>query len=416
MTTTTHSNTTNQTLWVAIDVAKYKHDVLIEYPNGTQKSLIVRNVMSEFNELSERLNAAKLPVTIGLESTGYYHRGLAYFLRKQGFSVKLISSIATARTRDAQYNSRDKNDKRDAQVILYLLKAGVTQYYFDPISEGVNDIQELSNTYYRTTFRKTQLQHSILNHYLPLYFPEAEKYFCSTRARWFAEFFYHFPCPRSITCEEQDTFIEKAWKLVGRKVGKENWLKDVYHTAQQSVGLPIEKDSKTIDMFRLILTEFSSVCRQRAEIESLADNYLASNEDYVRLKTVPGIGPIIALTILAEAGNLRRFKHFRQFLKYCGLDLATKKSGTFSGTTTLSKRGNARLRQMFWMAATIAIRMRENTFRKKYENYIKEDPKNADLKRKAYVAVAAKMAKVVHSMIRHQTDYFCSHQSSAVTQ
>jgi hypothetical protein len=39
------------------------------------------------------------------------------------------------------------------------------------------------------------------------------------------------------------------------------------------------------------------MCRQRAEIESLADNYLSQNGDYIRLKTVPGIGPIIALTI-----------------------------------------------------------------------------------------------------------------------
>lgn len=416
MTTATNSNTTNQKLWVAIDMAKYKHEILIEYPNGTQKRLIIMNVLSDFNRLTERLKDSQLPVHIGFEATGYYHRGLAHFLIKQGFNLHLISSIATARTRDAQYNSRDKNDQRDAHVILYLLKSGTTQYYYDPILQGTNDTQELSNTYERITFRKTQLQHSILNHYLPLYFPEAEKYFCSTRAKWFAEFFYVFPCPAAITCHEEEVFIEKAWALVGRKVDKHNWLKDVYFTAKTSVGLPITQDSKSMDMFRLILNEFAQMCRQRAEIENLADQYLSQNDDYIRLKTVPGIGPIIALTILAEAGNLRRFKHVKQFLKYCGFDLAAKKSGTFSGATTLSKRGNARLRQMFWMAATIAIRMRENTFRKKYENYIQGDPKNADLKRKAYVAVAAKMAKVVYSMIHHQTDYFCSHQGSAVTQ
>lgn len=170
-----------------------------------------------------------------------------------------------------------------------------------------------------------------------------------------------------------------------------------------------------MDMFRLILSDFAGICRQRAEIENLANEYLSHNEDYTRLKTVPGIRSIIALTILAEAGNLRRFKHVKQFLKYCGFDLATKKSGTYSGKITLSKRGNARLRQMFWMAATTAIRMRENTFRKKYENYIKEGPKNADLKRKAYVAVAAKMSKVVYSIIHHQTDYFCTHVESVIT-
>lgn len=148
--------TTNQEKsWVAIDIAKYKHDVLIDYPNGTQKRLIIINTLSEFNRLAEKLKDTKLSVQIGFEATGYYHRGLAYFLFKQGFNVQLVSSIATVRTRDAHYNSRDKNDARDTYVILYLLKSGVTQYYYDPLIHATNNAQELSNTHERITFRKT---------------------------------------------------------------------------------------------------------------------------------------------------------------------------------------------------------------------------------------------------------------------
>ncbi len=51
---------------------------------------------------------------------------------------------------------------------------------------------------------------------------------------------------------------------------------------------------------------------------------LGDNDDFRRLKQIPGIGPILALTILAETGDLRRFHHHRQFLKFCGLDLATQ--------------------------------------------------------------------------------------------
>jgi transposase len=40
--------------------------------------------------------------------------------------------------------------------------------------------------------------------------------------------------------------------------------------------------------------------------------------------TVPGVGPLTALTILAEAGDLRRFAHYRQFLKFCGMSLSTQ--------------------------------------------------------------------------------------------
>jgi len=102
--------------------------------------------------------------------------------------------------------------------------------------------------------------------------------------------------------------------------------------------------------------------------------------------------------ILAEAGDLRRFSHYRKFLKYCGLDLCTERSGQFRGTTRLSKRGNARLRYAFWMAGAVAVRAKQNTFCKKFEDYVRRDPRNPDLRRKAYTAVAAKMARVAYEV------------------
>jgi len=118
---------------------------------------------------------------------------------------------------------------------------------------------------------------------------------------------------------------------------------------------------------------------------------------------VPGIGPILALLILAEAGDLRRFAHVRQFLKYCGFDLCTEQSGQFRGTTHLSKRGNARLRYACWMAGAVAVRMQQNSFRRKFEDYMRSDPLNRDRRRKAYTAVAAKMARVVTRWSRPAT-------------
>jgi transposase len=132
---------------------------------------------------------------------------------------------------------------------------------------------------------------------------------------------------------------------------------------------------------------------------------LADHADYRLLCTVPGIGPIHALTILAEAGDLRRFGHHRQFLKFCGLDLATCKSGTFRGRTKLSKYGNARLRRALWMAAQVAARQRDNSFRDKLGLYTERDRHDADLRRKAVTALTAKMARVVHSVIKGGTEY-----------
>jgi transposase len=145
--------------------------------------------------------------------------------------------------------------------------------------------------------------------------------------------------------------------------------------------------------------------RLREHIAEQAAILLGDNPDSRRLMTVPGIGPANALTILAEAGDLRRFRHHRQFLNFCGLNLSTLQSGKSRGQSHISKYGNARLRTALWMAAQTAIRMRENSFRRKFDNYVRGNPLDADLRRKAYTAIAAKLARVIFGLIKSGADY-----------
>jgi transposase len=395
---------------VAIDVAKISNEVLVKLPDGTGKKLSVVNNLQDYRNLVAYLHSVGYPCLIGFEATGDYHRPLAHYLEKEGFNLRLISSLAIAKTRESLYNTWDKNDPKDCRAILHMLQTDVTQTYCNPIVS--NDIKEICGTYYQISLRKVRLYHTIVNHFLPLYFPEVEKYLHNSRSEWFFNFLFKFPCPASVQKYNKKEFSKDGWDLLGRKDNKKAWLTDFYETATQSIGLPVDNDSEAIHMFRMVIKEYIELCRMRMEIEKLASKYLKNNPDCQRLQTISGIGPVYALTILAEAGDLRRFSHYKKFLKYCGLDLCTQRSGKYRGVSRISKRDNSRLRCVFWMAATVAIRMRENTFRKKSENYIKSDPKNKDLKRKAYTAVAAKVARVAYSLIKSESDYRCFHESA----
>src|SRR3954463_8625625 len=75
------------------------------------------------------------------------------------------------------------------------------------------------------------------------------------------------------------------------------------------------------------------------------------------------------------------------------------------GQTKLSKYGNARLRRALWLAGQMAIRQKENSFRDKFERTIARDRHNADLRRKALTAITAKMARVVHAIVKSGADY-----------
>lgn len=188
-------------------------------------------------------------------------------------------------------------------------------------------------------------------------------------------------------------------------MNKRAWLAEVYELAGRSAALPVTPDSPAVATFRLRLQSFLDLTAQRAQLEQWADDLLGDQPDYRLLQTIPGVGPVFALTILAEAGDLRRFAHHRQFLKFCGLDLAKHHSGTMRGPEQLSKRGNARLRCAFWFAGRVAVRLRESSIRDKYERYTAPDPRSPDRRRKAYTAIAAKMARITYAVIKTGRPY-----------
>jgi transposase len=399
-----HSHSTAATNLVAIDIAKEWNIALIQDSSGRRQSFKFANRFADHNQFVQYLHSLSGRVCIGLEPTGDYHRAIAYRLLTEGFDVVSISSLALARFREARFGTWDKNDPKDAQVMLAMMAQGLVQVYWDPLFSGSHDWQELSNTYFQITLARTRLQHSLLLHHLPLYFPEFTRYY-STRSAWFIRFLLRFPTPAAVRELDREAFIAEAWDLVGRKVSKRAKLEEIYTLASESIGLPVAVDSVAIEAFRLQLARYLELNQQRDQLDCRAQELLAGNVDFQRLKTLPGVGAITALTILAEAGDLRRFHHHRQFLKYCGLDLAKSQSGQSKGHEVLSKRGNKRLRLAFWMAGLVAVHQRENAFRDKYERYLSSTPFDADRKRKA--AVAAKMARVAYAVVKHGSDYQC---------
>jgi transposase len=401
---------TSQTWLVAIDIGKSFHAVLVEAADGRRQHFRMANSVEDYDRLVAFLRALLGTVRIALEPTGDFQRTLAHRLLREGFPVVSVSSVAGARYREAMFNSWDKNDPKDATVILHLLKQGIVQHYHDPLLAGDHDLQELAKTYHQIVLARKRLADSLLNHYLPLYFPEMGRYWESTRVEWFVDYLEKFPTPAAVCALPKEEFVKAAWSVIGRKVNKRAKLEELYELAHHSIALPVSIDSVAIETFRLQLGQLRRLAELRQALEVRAHALLKDRADFQHLCSLPGVAAVLAMVILAEGGDLRRFPHHRQFLKYCGLDLAKCQSGQFRGRETLSKRGNARLRMAFWMAAQRAVRMNENSFRDKYERYTKQDPGNPDVRRKALTAVAAKMARVAYAVVKRNQPYRGYHE------
>ena len=97
-----------------------------------------------------------------------------------------------------------------------------------------------------------------------------------------------------------------------------------------------------------------------SEIE-LAERQLAeqalAREDVRRLMTIPGVGAITALALVAVIGDIARFPSPRQLVGYLGLDLRVRQSGEKKARHGhISREGQAHARGLLVEAAHTAIR------------------------------------------------------------
>ena len=72
--------------------------------------------------------------------------------------------------------------------------------------------------------------------------------------------------------------------------------------------------------------------------------------------TVPGVGPIIAMCLIAEIGDISRFKSYRHLSSYVGFIPNSHQSGDRIPKGRLTYRSNKYLRSMLVEAAWVAMR------------------------------------------------------------
>jgi transposase len=118
------------------------------------------------------------------------------------------------------------------------------------------------------------------------------------------------------------------------------------------------------------------------------------------LMTIPGIGPIVAMTILAELEDISRFPSYRNLASYCGLVPSLDASGGKEKTGRITKQGSPHLRTALVEAAHTIPRMRKS----KLNLYFRRRIVRAGY-RKAIVATAHKILQIVYYVLKNQTPY-----------
>ena len=155
--------------------------------------------------------------------------------------------------------------------------------------------------------------------------------------------------------------------------------------------------------FQGLYKELITFDEKIAEIDTQTQALLNTNDDYLRLQTIPGIGPIISGHLIAGIEDAKQFKNGRNMAAWVGLTPKQYSSGEKSRMGGISKRGNQTLRKLFIHGARTVIRWCEN----------KTDPLSLWLKNllrtkhtnKVVTALANKMVRMAWAILRYKTDY-----------
>lgn len=148
------------------------------------------------------------------------------------------------------------------------------------------------------------------------------------------------------------------------------------------------------------LAVLENLTSQITEVEQTIDQTVETTLAARLLETIPGVGPYLALLILAEIGEIARFPSPKQLVSYSGLCPATYASGTTVRHGHLTKQGSPWLRWALIEAAIHVWRAPHSRLARLAQRLTQR----RDVKI-ARVAVARELCTAIYHMLRKQEPY-----------
>jgi len=141
------------------------------------------------------------------------------------------------------------------------------------------------------------------------------------------------------------------------------------------------------------------ISQQVTEIEGSLQLSTEQEQQVKLLCTMPGVGRVGAIILLAEIGDSQRFHSAKALCNWAGLTPKIKSSDTHIRHGRISKQGPALVRATMTRAATIASRSSKRWYIV-HENLVPRSGRQA-----AKVAVARRLLTVIYYMLKRQEPY-----------
>ena len=341
-------------LSVGIDVSKEKSTVCAMRPFGeiVVMPFEINHTDSALSELMRMIKRLDTDSKVVMEATGIYHLPVASFLRENGLFVSVINPYEMKLYR-AQDLRKVKTDKRDSMTIA---NYGIDKWFdlreFTPQEDVYAELRLLGRQY--RFFMESRIDHLLnLTHLLDYTMPGVKACF----GRWsespgkdklcdFVEEYWHYD---NITRRSEKKFVEHYQKWTKKKGYQFSETKALQIYSLAKDGIPtISSNAPSTKMLLLEATRalrevnsalFAILTRMKELAKTLPE--------YPVVRAMGGVGDVLAVKLIAEIGDVRKFKSGKALIAYAGIDPPPYESGKFIGTERhISKRGSTTLRKI----------------------------------------------------------------------
>jgi len=340
---------------VGIDISKGKSMVCIFRPYGevVMSPYEVNHTDEDLVELCERIKGIEEEVRVVMEATGAYHLPVLQQLKRCGIFVSVINPLLMKRYAQTSIR-KGKTDKLDA---IRIANYGIDNWF------KLEDYQQPREVYEELRFLGRQYAHYIkirveskvslaliLDRTMPgikKLIPNISRSDLPTKDKLsdFLEEYWHYDI---ITEFGEDLFVsnycrwakEKGYHASAAKA------KAIYQVAES--GIPTLSSSAastkmlTLEAIKVLRETNKTLFVILTQMQKLA----TALPEYEIVRAMGGVGAVLAPRLIAEIGDVKKFRNGSALIAYAGLDSPPFESGAFVGTKrSISKRGSSLLRK-----------------------------------------------------------------------
>mgnify|MGYP003235856628 FL=1 len=331
---------------VGIDVSKGKSTVCIMKPCGE----ILESPFDTADELDSLISLIKSfdeETRVVMEDTGHYHLPVATYLSSHNIFVCCVNALRMKKF-CSQSIRRAKTDKIDS---IKIASFGIT-YWNElvkayPSNVIYDELKFLARQYYQVTgmLVKSKVNFSnLLDQVMPKINDVLSNQGENHKLTEFVSRYIHF---QNILDMGEMKFTSDYCKWAKKKGYRLNERKAAEILALAQNGIPTLPNSQSVKI------AVSEAVKLIHSIEESRNTILAQMQDlcntlpeYSVVKEMDCIGDTLAPRIIAEIGDVRRFKNKHSLIAYAGIDAPPYQSGAFHASERhISKRGNSYLRK-----------------------------------------------------------------------